>query len=137
MSYQLSPYLALDGTTREAMEFYQSVLGGELTMMTFAEAGAGDFPGSDRIMHASLTTAGGLEIFGADTLVEMGHTAGDTVALSLMGNDDALPGLFAALSDGGTVTVPFERQMWGDDYGQFRDKFGVVWHVNRQGDPAA
>ena len=137
MSYQLSPYLALDGTTREAMEFYQSVLGGELTMMTFAEAGAGDFPGSDRIMHASLTTAGGLEIFGADTLVEMGHTAGDTVALSLMGNDDALPGLFAALSDGGTVTVPFERQMWGDDYGQFRDKFGVVWHVNRQGDTAA
>ena len=96
MSYQLSPYLALDGTTREAMEFYQSVLGGELTMMTFAEAGAGDFPGSDRIMHASLTTAGGLEIFGADTLAEMGHTAGDTVALSLMGNDDALPGLFAA-----------------------------------------
>jgi PhnB protein len=137
MSYQLSPYLALDGTTREAMEFYQSVLGGELTMMTFAEAGAGDFPGSDRIMHASLTTAGGLEIFGADTLVEMGHTAGDTVALSLMGNDDALPGLFAALSDGGTVTVPFERQMWGDDYGQFRDRFGVVWHVNRQGDTAA
>ena len=137
MSYQLSPYLALDGTTREAMEFYQSVLGGELTMMTFAEAGAGDFPGSDRIMHASLTTAGGLEIFGADTLVEMGHTAGDTVALSLMGNDDALPGLFAALSDGGTVTGPFERQMWGDDYGQFRDRFGVVWHVNRQGDTAA
>ena len=137
MSYQLSPYLALDGTTREAMEFYQSVLGGELTMMTFAEAGAGDFPGSDRIMHASLTTAGGLEIFGADTLAEMGHTAGDTVALSLMGNDDALPGLFAALSDGGTVTVPFERQMWGDDYGQFRDRFGVVWHVNRQGDTAA
>ena len=119
------------------MEFYQSVLGGELTMMTFAEAGAGDFPGSDRIMHASLTTAGGLEIFGADTLAEMGHTAGDTVALSLMGNDDALPGLFAALAEGGTVTVPFERQMWGDDYGQFRDKFGVVWHVNRQGDPAA
>ena len=126
MSYQLSPYLALDGTTREAMEFYQSVLGGELTMMTFAEAGAGDFPGSDRI-----------EIFGADTLAQMGHTAGDTVALSLMGNDDALPGLFAALAEGGTVTVPFERQMWGDDYGQFRDKFGVVWHVNRQGDPAA
>ena len=33
--------------------------------------------------------------------------------------------------------MPLERQMWGDDYGQFRDKFGVVWHVNRQGDPAA
>ena len=133
MSYQLSPYLALDGTTREAMEFYQSVLGGELTMMTFAEAGAGDFPGSDRIMHASLTTAGGLEIFGADTLAEMGHTAGDTVALSLMGNDDALPGLFAALAEGGTVTVPFERQMWGDDYGQLVDKFRILWHVNIAG----
>ena len=136
MSYQLSPYLALDGTTREAMEFYQSVLGGELTMMTFAEAGAGDFPGSDRIMHASLTTAGGLEIFGADTLAEMGHTAGDTVALSLMGNDDALPGLFAALAEGGTVTVPFERQMWGDDYGLVTDKYGISWHVNIAGGAA-
>jgi len=137
MSYNLSPYLALDGTTRQAMEFYQSVLGGELAMTTFAEAGAGDFPGSDRIMHASLVTDGGIAIFGADTLVEMGHTPGDTVALSLMGNDDALPGLFRALAEGGTVTVPFERQMWGDDYGQLRDRFGVVWHVNRQGDTAA
>lgn len=136
MSYQLSPYLALDGTTRQAMEFYQSVLGGELTVTTFAEAGAGDFPGSDRVMHASLVTDGGIEIFAADTLAEMGHTAGDTVALSLMGDDDALPALFEALAAGGAVTVPFARQMWGDDYGQLRDKFGVVWHVNRQGQPA-
>ncbi|MFT3887956.1 MAG: VOC family protein [Arachnia sp.] len=131
MSFTLSPYLALDGTTRQAMEFYQSILGGELTITTFAEGGAGDFPGSDRVMHARLITDAGHEIFGADTLVQMGHSAGDTVALSLMGTDDALPAIFERLAEGGEVIVAFQHQMWGDDYGQLRDKFGVIWHVDR------
>ena len=29
--------------------------------------------------------------------------------------------------------MPLERQMWGDDYGQLVDKFGILWHVNIAG----
>jgi PhnB protein len=50
----------------------------------------------------------------------------------LIEDDDpaAAAALFAALSDGGWVTVPFKQQFWGDHYGNFTDKFGVQWVVN-------
>lgn len=134
MASTLNPYLALDGTCRQAMEFYQSVLGGELTLSTFGESGV---PGVDPegIMHAQLVTADGHVLMGSDS-GGMPHQAGDTVGLSLSGDDERLDAVFAALADGGEVAVPFERQMWGDDYGQVRDRFGVIWHVNRTGGAA-
>ena len=42
--------------------------------------------------------------------------------------------VFAALSEGGRVTVPFARQFWGDHYGNFTDRFGVQWAVNSRAD---
>jgi PhnB protein len=47
-------------------------------------------------------------------------------------NDDpaAATILFDALSAGGRVTVPFQKQFWGDHYGNFTDKFGVQWAMN-------
>ncbi len=55
----------------------------------------------------------------------------------LIENDDpdAASSLFAALSDGGRVTVPFKQQFWGDHYGNFTDKFGVQWAVNSSSKP--
>ena len=100
--------------------------------MTFGEASGGAaFPGSDKVMHSSLVTAWGDLIFAADTMPEINHQPGDTVAVSLSGPDEALDTQFRALADGGQVHVPYEKQMWGDVYGQVRDRFGVLWHVNR------
>ncbi|WP_197511668.1 VOC family protein [Tessaracoccus coleopterorum] len=114
MSILLNPYLALDGTCREAMEFYRFLLGGELSVMTFGEAqGGAQFPGSDRVMHASLTTDDGMVIFGSDTMDGMPQTVGDTVAMSISGSDERLPSFHAGLAEGGAVLVPFEKQMWG------------------------
>jgi PhnB protein len=51
--------------------------------------------------------------------------------VSLRGDDvDELRGYWSALSDGGVVTVPLERQMWGDEFGACTDRFGVPWMVN-------
>lgn len=130
MASTLNPYLALNGTARQAMEFYQSVLGGELRMMTFGESGV-DVPNPDGIMHAYLSTPKGYEIMASDVAPGMPQTPGDTVAMSLSGDDDDLPGYFTALAEGGEIQVPFTRQMWGDEYGMVRDRFGVLWHVNR------
>ena len=50
---------------------------------------------------------------------------------SLSGDDgDELRGYWAKLSDGGTVSVPLERQMWGDEFGMCVDRFGIPWMVN-------
>lgn len=136
MSITLNPYLALqDGTCRQAMEFYHSILGGDLSVMTFGEAqGGAEFPGSDRVMHSSLITGDGMVIFASDTMEGMPQTPGDTVSVSLSGTDERLPEFYARLAEGGEAIVAFEKQMWGDVYGMVRDRFGVLWHVNQLGE---
>lgn len=130
MTSSLNPYLALEGTARQAMEFYQSVLGGELSIMTFGESGM-EGPGADGVMHAFLRTPKGYQLMASDTMPGMPHIPGDTVAVSLSGDDADLADTFERLAEGGEVQVPFAKQMWGDEYGMVRDRFGVLWHVNR------
>ena len=68
---------------------------------------------------------------GADTPPGMELNRGDNMAVSLSGDDaDDLRGYYAKLADGGTVTVPLEKQMWGDEFGMCIDKFGIGWMVN-------
>jgi len=113
------------------MEFYQQVFGGTLTLNTFGEFGAQDSPDADKIMHGLIETDGGLALMGADAPEGMEHSPGNNVAVSLSGSDtDELRGYWAALSGGGTVSVPLEKQMWGDEFGMCVDQFGVHWMVN-------
>lgn len=131
MSVQLNPYLSFDGNAREAMTHYQRVLGGELTLSTFGEFGQAGTPIEHLIMHSSLATPRGLAIMGADTPPGMEYQPGSTVTVVLSGDEeDVLRGYWEGLSEGGTVTVPLEPQMWGDLYGSCTDRFGIVWQVN-------
>jgi len=125
---RLNPYLNFDGNARGAMEFYRDVFGGSLTLNTFGEYGDA---GNDKIMHGMLETASGYSIMGADTPPGMPYTPGDTITVSLSGDDgDELRRYWDKLSDGGTVSVPLEKQMWGDEFGMCVDRFGVGWMVN-------
>lgn len=128
MTMNLNPYVMFPGNAREAMETYHSIFGGDLTVMTFAETGMPNAP--DGVMHSSLTTPQGFMLMASDTPPGMEHQAGNAVAISLSGDDEALRGYWAALAEGGTVVVPFERQMWGDEFGQLVDRFGASWMVN-------
>ena len=68
---------------------------------------------------------------GADTPPGMEHQPGNNIAVSLSGDDgDELRGYWEKLSGGGTVTVPLEKQMWGDEFGMCDDRFGITWMVN-------
>jgi len=119
------------GQTKDAMEFYHSVLGGELKMQTFAESG---MPTSDedknKIIHAMLTSEG-MTIMASDGDMEHPVKMGDNIAMSLVGTDEKqLRDFFTKLSDGGKVKMELQKQFWGDVYGQLTDKFGVHWMVN-------
>ena len=131
MASLLNPYLSFDGDARQAMEFYESVFGGTLTLSTFGEFGAADAPEADKIMHGQLETASGYTIMGADVPPGVEHQPGSNIAVSLSGDDaDELRGYWTRLSEGGTVTVPLEKQMWGDEFGMCADRFGIGWMVN-------
>jgi len=128
---RLNPYLSFTDNARQAMEFYQGVFGGALTLNTFGEYGAADAPEANNIMHGQLETDSGYTLMGADTPPWMEYNPGTNITVSLSGDDaDELRGYWAKLSDGGTVSVPLEKQMWGDEFGQCVDRFGIGWLVN-------
>ncbi len=134
MASQLNPYLTFDGNAREAMEYYKSIFGGELTVNTFGEFGSPDPAAADRVMHASLTTPKGYILFASDTAPGMPFTPGNTMTVSLSGDPgEGLEDAWAKLSDGGQVHVKFEKQMWGDVFGQCVDKYGIQWMVDVAG----
>ena len=131
MASVLNPYISFDGTARQAMEFYKGVFGGTLTSNTFGEYGAADGPAADQIMHSQLVTDGGITLMAADTPPEATHAYGDNIAVSLSGADaDELRGYWEKLSAAGKVSVPLEKQMWGDEFGMCTDQFGITWMVN-------
>ncbi|MEN0138413.1 MAG: VOC family protein [Rhodococcus sp. (in: high G+C Gram-positive bacteria)] len=136
MTSRLNPYISFDGNARQAMEFYKDVFGGTLAVSTFGEFGAPDAEGADKIMHAMLESDNGFTLMGADTPPGMEHNPGTNIAVSLSGDDgDLLRGYWAKLSDGGSVSVPLEKQMWGDEFGACTDQFGISWMVNIAGTP--
>ena len=131
MASRLNPYIGFDGTAREAMEFYKEVFGGELTVNTFGEFGSQGAPDADKIMHSQLETDRGFTLMASDTPSGMQRTSGDNITISLSGEDGGeLRGYWEKLSDGGNVTMPLEKQMWGDEFGMCIDRFGIPWMVN-------
>lgn len=131
MSQQFNPYITFPGTCAEAMDFYAAALGGEVRSMTFRDSGMD----VDGIMHASLDTPTGFHLYACDFAEGMGeYKPGTNVQVSLSGDEDeALRGYWAKLSEGATVVVPLEKQMWGDVYGQIVDRYGIIWHLNIAG----
>ena len=137
MAVRLNPYLGFENSAREAMEFYQSVMGGELTISTFGEAKAEVQPDElDLVMHAMLTTENGIVLMASDAPAHIEHETGSSISVSLSGeaeDDEVLSGYFDGLSAGGKVTVPLAAAPWGDKFGMFKDKFGTNWMVNIAG----
>jgi len=131
MSSRLNPYLGFHGDARQALEFYKQVFGGTLTLNTFGEFGPQDAPDADKIMHGQLETDNGFTLMGADTAEGTEQSPGNNIAVSLSGDDtEELHRYWDGLSDGGTVSVPMEKQMWDDEFGMCVDQFGVHWMVN-------
>ena len=139
MATQLNPYLNFRGQAREAMTFYQSVLGGQLEVMTFADMGGMGVSEAeaDQVMHSALTVSGSVAVFGSDVPSQM---PGDfpNGRISLSGDDaDTLRAWFDGLAAGGTINVPLDKAPWGDWFGDLTDRFGVGWMVNIAGSATA
>jgi PhnB protein len=132
MASRLNPYISFRDNARQAMEFYRDVFGGHLDVNTFGDSGgAQGTPEADKVMHSQLETDAGFTLMASDTPAEMPHNPGDNISISLSGDDaDQLRGYWEKLSEGGTVTMPLEKQMWGDEFGMCVDRYGVPWLVN-------
>src|SRR3954469_12999397 len=111
---QLSYYINFQGRAREAMEFYQQVLGGTLDLQTVnAQGGAAPAGPGDRITHARLDAAGA-RIIGTDGHPAYPAQAGENMALALGGTDqERITAIFHALAAGGKLKMPLTAQAGG------------------------
>ncbi|GAA1732791.1 VOC family protein [Aeromicrobium alkaliterrae] len=133
MAIRLNPYLNFATEAREALEFYQSALGGELSIMTFGDSGMSDDPSqADLVMHGQLDTPTGLTLMASDTPPGGDQPQhGTHVNVSLSSGDTDLQSSWDALTEGAEIVVPFELAPWGDKFGLFNDRFGIAWLVNQ------
>ena len=127
---KLMPYLLFDGKCKEAMEFYQSCLGGDLTLTKVKDSPAKEqmtAAQQDKVLNAHLSS-GQLEISASDWLaLNETRVPGNNVCLFLSGGTlEELKALFEKFSAGAKVTDPLKATFFGT-YGALNDRFGVRW----------
>jgi PhnB protein len=131
MTMNLSPFLLFDGDCAEAMAFYRSCLGGELTILRLGDtAMKHQAPPAQhhKVVHAHLKS-GALELAAADWLhATRTPRQGNTVAMYLQGTHDELRAIFDKLSVGADPELLDDlREMPFGLYGHLADRYGVHW----------
>jgi len=130
---KIAPYINFQGRAREAMELYHSILGGKLELYAADETGQTRpaQPG-DRIQHARLAGDGFL-LIGSDGHPKYPTTAGDNMAVVLVGSDrDEMQAAFEKLAEGGHVKMPLTEGPWGGAAAWLSDRFGIGWNLDLQ-----
>jgi len=126
------PYLNFNGNAAEALAFYAKALDGKiLFQQTFGESPMPSTPEmKDKIMHASFQ-ADKLMIMVSDCPPEHAVTNGSNISLSLNFTDvPSIDKTFAALAEGGKITMELQDTFWGARFGMVTDKFGMNWMFN-------
>jgi PhnB protein len=140
MSLTLNPYLYFDGNARDVVYFYEKALGGKVvSIMTYGDMPADpNDPLTDemkaRVMHAHLKV-GDADLMFSDTYEGMPYEPGNTIQIAIHPKDEVRAReIFAALEDGGQVMIPLHKTDWTPLFGLVKDKFGVHFNVNVQGE---
>ena len=130
---QIQPYLFFDGRCDEAIEFYQSALGAEVTQLLrfkdCPEPQASPTPANaDKVMHASLRIGDATVLMSDGRCLGQPSFQGFGLALS---PPDAVAAerLFGALSAGGQVQMPLAKTFFASSFGMVADRFGVSWMI--------
>ena len=135
MSITTTTHLNFRDDARAALEFYQSVFGGQIALVTYADAHASQDPAdAGRIMWGQVEAGNGFRVMAFDVRASQSYDAGDKpFFLSVRGNDgDELTTYWKGLSEGATVIQDLGPSGWSSLYGMLRDRFGVTWVLDLQ-----
>lgn len=135
MSLTTTTHLNFRGDARAALEFYQSVFGGQLAVVTYQDAGnlGGE---ADQIMWGRVQADNGFHVMAYDVPVQTGYDPGENAFfVSVRGTTvEEVSGYWEKLTAGATIVVPMGPAKWAPAYGMLRDRFGVVWVVDVVGE---
>jgi len=151
MTISTTTHLNFRGTARQALEFYQSVFGGEVTAATYGQFGMPEgIPGFDKIVFGQLESAAGIRLMAYDipgqddqdpaatagaTRRENGATITDRTFFQSLRADslDEIQGYWDGLSEGATIVEPLAPSAWSAGFGMLTDRFGVTWVLDVAG----
>ncbi|MFP6596972.1 MAG: VOC family protein [Candidatus Hydrogenedentota bacterium] len=126
-------HLTFRGQCREALEFYEDLLGGsDASMLTYADSPmAADVPSDwqNKIVHGSLSVEG-MTLAGADILPEQYVPPKGFFVLLEVEDPSEAERLFMELSEGGSVEMPVQQTFWSIRFGMLIDRFGIPWEIN-------
>jgi PhnB protein len=136
-----NPYLFFsDGKCREAFEHYNNIFGGELQIMTNADAPTGEdsMPGAapEHVMHAAISVGGGVLMGSDDPTGDGGPKAGVAVAFTAPDETEGKR-IFEAIAEGGQKFMEFEPTFFSKGFGSCIDRYGVNWMIDTAGEPGA
>lgn len=144
MTIQTTTHLNFRGDARAALEFYQSVFGGQLVATTYAEVGMpAELPGADRLVFGIVAAENGFRVMaydipgetagpiagGGSTRRENHTTLTDQAVFVSLGADSLteLQGYWDALAEGSTIVEPLAASAWSPGFGMLTDRFSVTW----------
>lgn len=147
MSIQTTPHLNFRGDARAALEFYQSVFGGQVTIATYGDFGMPkEAPGADNVVFGQVHNDDGFRVMAYDipgpseassnkagsTRRENGVTITDQpFFLSVRGESpDEVQGYWDALAAGASIVEPLAASAWSPGFGMLTDRFGVTWSID-------
>jgi PhnB protein len=133
---QVQPYLFFDGRCEEAVEFYRRALGAEVQLlMRYKDSPEPPPPGmvapgsENKVMHVAMRIGEAVVMASDGSCSGQTRFAGFSLSITVPTAVDA-DRVFAALADGGTVTMPLTQTFWSPRFGMLSDRFGVGWMVN-------
>ncbi|WP_063020710.1 VOC family protein [Nocardia niwae] len=130
MSLTTTTHLNFRGDARAALEFYQSVFGGQLAVVTYEDAGnVQDESEADQIMWGQVQDGNGFHVMAYDVPGSMSYDPGaNAFFVSVRGASvEEVSSYWERLTAGATIVVPMGPANWAPAYGMLRDRFGVVW----------
>jgi PhnB protein len=129
---KLVPYLHFQGNCEEALNFYKDIFNGKVEIVSRYNDPNMNAPEDykDKVLHGVIYFEQ-YEIMASDSFPGQQLKYGDVASLSLAIDGEAeATRLFNALSAGGQILMPLEKQFWGDFFGHFVDKYGIRWMIN-------
>lgn len=131
----IEPYLFFGGRCEEALAFYNTALGAEVTlMMRYSDSPEATPPGmlapgfEDKVMHATFTIAGNT-LMASDGCDENSNFSGFRLSLSLPTQAET-ERAFNLLAEDGSIQMPLSKTFWSPSFGMLTDRFGLGWMIS-------
>jgi PhnB protein len=133
MTVKATTHINFKGDARAALEFYRTVFGGELTIITYKDMGNVQQPEeADQVMWGQVAADSGFAVMAYDVPSGRPYDKGtDPFYESLRGETvEEVTAVWERLSDGATITQPLGPAQWAPAYGMLTDRFGITWVID-------